>query len=650
MAYPRMVAAVDRRPSPFFTHLRRSAPGGRGEIICGRLRAASVLVTGEGQVSDLIAALLTRSGVGTVVQRAGRDGSCGRAADRLSPDLTIEVLRGDEDQGQVATGVPASPLLPVWLSYPETTVGPLLDVPGGRCRRCCVAAGQADGGGAAYPDGPAASVAAGVAAGAALRYLGRYGATWAWNAAIGIRMDNGGQQRWPVPRRPGCADCGGSGVRLRGSALAEFDRDQAAELPPCGGDAEPLSPGTRPAAGPARRHLTGLRLNPRMPHAGLLAGGEPGGAAWQTLSWVLERTVGAPRSAHSPAVHVVDHWAPSVANLRPLQAYVVHNLPGEAAQAWFYDGAAHDFVALPQTSWTGPPSAGTAGKAAFSLVLVGDTAYCASRLGPSGRRVVHQDAGAALAQLYWCCRAVGWRMAVQAEEGRDTIMAALDLDGRREAITAVIDVAVPPRPLALPASVTSPRGAMRRASSILRRSGMTYSFDSTPLSAAPVEEAVRRSLSLTRDIWPPAGGAGPQVGCVLYARRVSGLPPGCYDPIVQRALTGSEPGALNAVMESYLGDRHLDPPALVLFLGDREATLSAYGAAGHTTLISKCAAAASLTRLLGTAGGLSSGLFARLPSALLDAAAGRLRAGPQVYCGLAIGRGSGSPPGMDVMW
>ena len=141
-----------------------------------------------------------------------------------------------------------------------------------------------------------------------------------------------------------------------------------------------------------------------------------------------------------------------------------------------------------------------------------------------------------------------------------------------------------------------------------------------------------------------------QVGCVLYARRVAGLPPGYYDVATRQALTGPDPGELCPVLETYLGDRRLDPPVLALFCGDRETTLSAYGADGHATLIAKSAAAASFTRLLSTADGLSSGIFARLPSALLDAAAGRLRAGSQVYCGLAIGHGSGSSRDMDVIW
>jgi len=635
-------------PSALRTYLQRSSPVGRGEIIYRRLRAASALVTGEGQIPDLIAALLTRSGVGAVARLPARAGGSGGAPDRAVPDLTIEVAAADAGDGQVTAGAAASPLLPVRLGSAEVTVGPLLDVPGGRCRVCCTAAGSPDTQIAACPDGAAAGVAAGVAAGAALRYLGSYETTWVWNGTIGVRTDNGQQQQQPVPRRPGCSACGRPGLRLSGSALAEFDRDQAAGLAPRGGDIEPLSEGTRPAIGPSRRHLTGRRLNPRDPHCDLIAGGEPGRRAWRTLSWVLERGVGAPRRATSAAAQSVRRWAPSAGNLGPLQAYLVRSLPGEAAQAWYYDPAAHDFVTVHQSPWPGLSGPGPARKPALSLVLVGDVAYCTGRLGRSGWRVVHQDAGAAVAQLYWCCRAAGWRAAVRAEEGRDKIMAALDLDPCREAIAAVIDVAVSAEPPF--ASAKSPRSAMQRASSILRQSPMTYSFDSTPLSAALVAGAVRRSLSLTREVWPPADDGGPQVGGVLYARHVEELQPGCYDAVTRQALTGSEPGVPVAVLEDYLGDRCLDPPALVLFHGDREAVLASGGAEGHTTLMTKSAAAANFTRLLSTADGLSSGLLARLPSALLDAAAGRLRAGPQVYCGLAIGHGRQASRGMEVMW
>jgi hypothetical protein len=632
---------VDDPPSPLRGYLRRSIPGGRGEIIYRRLQAASALVTGEGQIPDRIADLLARSGVGAVARRSASAGW--GAGNGASPDLVIEVVRADQDHGQVANGAAAPPLLPVRLGDPEITVGPLVDVPGGRCRGCCMAAGSTHAGIVADPDRATASAVAGVAAGAALRYLGGYGTTWIWSAAIAVRTDNGQQRQQPVPRRPGCAACGRPGLRLSGTALTEFDDDQAAETAPRGGDIEPLSLGS--PTGPARRHLTEPRLDPRKPYCDLIPGGEPGNRAWPTLSWVLERAVGAPRNPNRPAAPTSGRWAPSVGNLGPLQAYVVHLLPGAAAQAWYYDAAAHDFVAVRQSTWSGIPGPGLAGKSALSLVLVGDIAYCTSRLGRTGRRVVHQDAGAAVAQLHWCCRAAGWSAAARADEERGKIMAALDLDPGREAITAVIDVALPPEPR--PAVATSPRNAMRRASSILRQSSMTYAFGPAPVPATLVEEAVRRSLARTADVWPQAG---PQVGCVLYARRVAGLPPGYYDVATRQPLPGPDPGELCPVLETYLGDRRLDPPVLALFCGDRETALSAYGADGHATLIAKSAAAASFTRLLCTAGGLSSGIFARLPSALLDAAAGRLRVGSQVYCGLAVGPGSGSSPDMDVIW
>ena len=113
---------------------------------------------------------------------------------------------------------------------------------------------------------------------------------------------------------------------------------------------------------------------------------------------------------------------------------------------------------------------------------------------------------------------------------------------------------------------------------------MTYAFGPAPVPATLVEEAVRRSLAAAAHVWPHAG---PQVGCVLYARRVAGLPPGYYDVVTRRPLTGPDPGELCPVLETYLGDRRLDPPVLALFCGDRETTLSAYGADGHATLIAK---------------------------------------------------------------
>jgi hypothetical protein len=123
-----------------------------------------------------------------------------------------------------------------------------------------------------------------------------------------------------------------------------------------------------------------------------------------------------------------------------------------------------------------------------------------------------------------------------------------------------------------------------------------------------------------------------------------------YNRAGAHLLSAAESAGASPVIEQYLGDRCLDPPALALFHGDRALTLADHGAAGHAALITQCAATASFARMSAVASGLDSGMLARLPRALLDAAVGSLRIGPQVYSGLAIGHAAEPGQGTEVIW
>ena len=616
--------------------LRRSIPHSRGDIIWRRLGAATALVTGNGQVPDLIAALLHSSGVGSVHRRPGLPGS--PCEPRYA--LTIDVTSGNRDGP--AAGGRLGARLPVQVGRAEILVGPLLDMPGGRCGACCAGPGPARGG--SPLDGGAAGVAAGVAAGAAVRYLGGYGTSWAWQGAIRIGAELS-PSPVPRPRQPGCPSCGRPGIRLSEREAAEHDRDQAAETPPRGGDCAPTPTGHGPAA-PSRRHLTGQHLDPGNPDRELVAGLAPGRGAWLTLSWILERAVGTYRGGSGPGDTAVRLWSPSAGGVGPLHAYLVHELPGGPATVWYFDRTARDFVALPPATGACLGAPARAASPACALVLVGDVGSCRARVGPVAWRAVHQDAGAAVAQLYRCGQAVGWQVAVRPGDRQDAIAAALDLDPGRELIAAVIDLTPPGT--ARPGSAAS-----HRISSILRRSVMTYRFSPEPLRVRGPERLLRRALALTASAWPAPPGVSRRVGCALYVRRVTGMHPGLYDLAAERPPGVARVAGSSPVLEEYLGDRCLDPPVLALFHAGRALT-PADGAAGPgdgaAGLVSACATAASFARLSATAAGLRSGLFACLPPALLDAVAGSLRTGPRVYAGLAIGHAAVAGRGTEVIW
>jgi hypothetical protein len=286
-------------------------------------------------------------------------------------------------------------------------------------------------------------------------------------------------------------------------------------------------------------------------------------------------------------------------------------------------------------------------------VLVGDVGSCRARVGPFAWRAVHQDAGAAVAQLYRCGQAVGWQAAVRPSDHQDAIIAALDLDPGREAIAAVIDLipSTPSIPLGPPgADRPGSAAAARRVSSILRRSVMTYRFSPEPLRVRRPERLLHRALTLTASAWSAPSGGGQRVGCALYVRRVTGMHPGLYDLAAAHPAGVAKMAGPSLVLEEYLGDRCLDLPVLALFHADHALTADGHDAAGPAGLVSRCATAASFARLSSTAAGLRSGLFACLPPALLDAVAGSLRVGPRVYAGLAIGHAAEPGPGTEVIW
>jgi hypothetical protein len=619
--------------------LRRSLPPSRGDGVWRRLGTATALVTGDGQVPDLIAALLRTSGVGSVRRTPRRPGS--PREPRYA--LTIDVTSPDHDDP--AAGRQPGPRLPVRVGQTEILVGPLLDMPGGRCGTCCTGPGP-DGDGSRLGAG-AAGVAAGLAAGVAVRYLGGYGTSQAWQGAIRVGADLS-PSLVPRQRQPGCSSCGRPDVRPSARAAAEDDRDLMAEIPPRGGDFAPMPVGNGPGP-PSRRYLTGQRLDPRNPGRELVAGRAPDRDAWRTLSWILERAVGTSRRIADRGDAAARLWSPSVGGVGPLHAYLMHQPPGGPAAAWYFDRMSRDFVALPPAAGIRLAALAGAGSPACTLVLVGDVASCRARTGSFAWRAVHQDAGAAVAQLYRCGQAVGWQAAVRPGDHQDAIIAALDLDPGREAIAAVIDL-VPAAP-SVPPGADRPgadrpgSAAARRVSSILRRSVMTYRFGPEPLRVRP-ERLLHRALTLTASAWSAPSGGGQRVGCALYVRRVTGMHPGLYD------LAAAQPAGAKAgpspVLEEYLGDRRLDPPVLALFHADPALTSSGHDAAAG--LVSECATAASFARLSSTAAGLRSALFARLPPALLDAVAGSLRAGPRVYAGLAIGHAAEPGPGTEVIW
>jgi hypothetical protein len=608
--------------TPMRTFLRRSLPAGQGETIDRRLRAAAVSVAGTGAFAELIAELLRRSGVGRVERCDGAPlGGADPAVDLV---VLVEDPAGSPPDG--TSGLPAAvALLRVRLRRGHVSVGPLVNAPGGGCARCA-AAEIRDGCEAddspASGDAAAIGLGAGLAAGAALRYLGGQGTSPAFQGVVEVGSADRLARECPVTRRPDCPECGRPGLSLQETEILEYAYEHAAETPPGGLGVAQLEAGDPRWPVPAKPYLTEPRLRVRRSRAA--ATGERasigGDGRLAALSWMLAGAGPLPRRDGSPRQPC---RAPAVGCPGSTRAYVLGDLTGAGPGVHYFDGSSGEFVGL-----SGNAATGVGQPDRLCVVLTGDLAALDPVLGPASRRVAYQDAGTALAQLDECARATGWRVYAR-QDPIDGLCALLDLNPEREIVTTVIDLQ--------PGGVDGPLStvtARRRLSGLLGRLPVTYVFDDGPIEAAVVARLARAGHAGGDAIWGQTRGSGPALGCVLYARSVVGLPHGLY---TLDTASRPVPEPILDVIEASLRDRGANPPALLLFTGNLPETLAAYGAPGYPALLTKAAAAAGLVRLEACRAGLAAGLFARLPGWLAATSSPAVMRGHRVLYGCAIG-------------
>ena len=631
--------AEQDRSSPMRQFLHRSVPGGRGPAVTERLHRAVVCVVGGTPVADAVADLLERSAIGSV--RRDRGWPSQTAGDGMPGLVVWTAAAAPAESGPKW---PAVPWLLVRAGADRISVGPLLGAPGGACPDCPTSSGSGSslGGGpeTAVTDGAALTgLGAGVAAGAALRYLGGYGTSRTWQGIIEVWPD-GHQVERTLVRQPQCPSCRPPGLSHTDRELSELEYERSVEPPPWGGEMRSAEAAHRHAVLP-KPYLTEPRLRARRGGRGAR-----NDSLLPALGWLLTRSVGARTVRNSQDSSSRPGWTPTVGPLGSINAYVLGNLDGAGWGIHYFDASSREFVVLPGRGRADCPAPG----GALSVVLTGDVPLARSVFGPAARRVIYQDAGLAVAQLHACARLSGWRVAARQDHAQ-YLDEMLELAPGREIVAAVIGLARDPaarRPLA----GSPPAGLSAR----LRRP-LTYLFRDEPVTTEIVRQTSTAGLTGAEAIWRQPNAA-PALSCVVYARHVAGMTRGLY------VLSGEagdlmplgKPGTSDegtSLAESYLRDRALDPPALLLFAGDLGETLAACGAPGYPALVAAAATAAGLTWQEATGAGLGAGLFARLPASGWLVSPGDPRAGQRVFCGCAIGHvpaQSPSPEPRCVPW
>ncbi|MBV9110954.1 MAG: SagB family peptide dehydrogenase [Gemmatimonadetes bacterium] len=167
---------------------------------------------------------------------------------------------------------------------------------------------------------------------------------------------------------------------------------------------------------------------------------------------LLLRLVGGVRAFPEAGGGKLRRWAPTGGNLGSVELYVVVNdVVGVEPGSWYYDPHLHALARLHERSDGGqapfPRHLASAGDELAAAVLVLGAAYhrVARKYGPRAYRIVHLDAGVALAQLDAVAAALG--IGVEVAEGFDEEAAArwLDLSPPMEMVTAMVALAPGPR-------------------------------------------------------------------------------------------------------------------------------------------------------------------------------------------------------------
>ncbi|MEC4020247.1 hypothetical protein [Streptomyces sp. H27-D2] len=148
--------------------------------------------------------------------------------------------------------------------------------------------------------------------------------------------------------------------------------------------------------------------------------------------------VAAGRKDEAGSARSVPRWSPTGGNLGSVTLHaVVRDVTGVPAGTWGYDAAGHRLAQLPGAAdvaqLPGPWAAAT-------IVFTGALARVASKYSTFAWRIVHLDAGVAIAQLAHAARSLGISARPLDRWDDTALAAAFDLDLDAEPITGVLEL------------------------------------------------------------------------------------------------------------------------------------------------------------------------------------------------------------------
>ncbi|MEU3568946.1 nitroreductase family protein [Kitasatospora sp. NPDC036755] len=409
-----------------------------------RLAETRVAVVGRRDVCALIRDNLTEAGATHVALADG-------GIPDIAPDLLIAIADDERTDLQPLASWCAThgvPLLPVHVSHTTLDLGPYIDpeftVSYAEVQRHRDGAASGTDRPSALDDGVARSVIVALITNQVTALVGRVGSTPVLRGLVRTDLDAWQQSLYviaPIPDRPDARSAltsAGVPLALAFETSVAFSprrllnpRDHQMHYKP--GNIALQHESKR---WPSARTVV-LPGEGAVPHRPLDADTAPSvdRVTLDHLTSVLLRGAGR-REDPTPTRHV-QRWAPTGGNLGSVQLHALAgDVDGLPAGIWGYESAAHRLALLGDATEHGLPEAGDG--PAVTIVLTGALARVASKYSAFAWRVVHLDAGVAIAQMAHVARSLGLR-AQPLDRWDDLGLAALlDLDLDAEPVTGVL--------------------------------------------------------------------------------------------------------------------------------------------------------------------------------------------------------------------
>ncbi|WP_215059620.1 nitroreductase family protein [Streptomyces sp. ISL-86] len=413
--------------------------------VLARMRGTHVAVSARGDIGVRLQAALLAAGFGRVdlCEQGDPDGR---------PDLVVAVSGDSRADLRTVGGWCAArgiPMLPAYLHGTSVDLGPYIDpsftVSYDDVEHQCAAAEEAERLDRATDDPAMRAMAIALVTNQATAIVGRVGSTVVLRGLVRTDLEAWRQDLYVMAPVPAITDKGATLTKAGVPLALAFEtsvafpprkllnpRDHQVHYKPGNVALQHESkrwPSARTLVLPTKGILPQAPLEPAAPPAV-----EQLDRAH--LASLLMVAAGRKDAAESP--RSVPRWAPTGGNLGSVTLHaVVRNVDGVPAGIWGYDAAAHRLARLPEpldlAQLEGEDSPAV-------IVLTGSLSRVASKYSTFAWRIVHLDAGVAIAQVVHTARSLGISARPLDRWDDRKLAAAFDLDLDAEPITGVLEL------------------------------------------------------------------------------------------------------------------------------------------------------------------------------------------------------------------